>query len=240
MDPHSAKAIVEGRASHFPRQPDDVWTDFDINDLKRTYKENMEKGVAREKIIKILSIKLGIDESEVKQKMVELELDEKNSHTILVPVTIKQKYPQKPKTGPAIFDEDDDDRLKIKDHNLRAEQVQLQKDLLNENRKRGNDIVRAINNNTTAILQMEASLDRQNQNLEKLIQYIEDAIKSPKKKQETEGQKEKTTLRCSDCGKNALYARIDGSLRCAQCGYIVPAKPSPDAINATKTQYHTL
>ena len=134
----------------------DPWTEFDLRDLYYLY--NIKNDT-----IKIIAHKLRRSEEDVTNKMAELGLS-KDPNTLMIPKIIKPKYDIKPK--PEIFV--DEDRLKITDHNLRAEQVQLQKDLLNENRKRGNDIVRAINDNTTALVQMEAALN-------KLIHYIEDA-----------------------------------------------------------------
>lgn len=37
-------------------------------------------------------------------------------------------------------------------------------------------------------------------------------------------------LKCPKCHKQALYARIDGSTRCARCGHIVPAMIPPKSV----------
>ena len=160
------------------KPPWETWTYFDIQDLKKKCNECSRNGISPDNTVKIISRKLGIDANDVKEKMIERglykpEIKEKvieiasykkNPNELLVPKTIVHKYDIKPKLESFV----DEERLKISEHNLRAEQVQLQKDLLNENRKRGNDIVRAINDNTVALVQMEVSLN-------KLIQYIEDA-----------------------------------------------------------------
>jgi hypothetical protein len=205
------------------------WTEFDLKDLEKMYKEGKKTNV--------ISVKLGIDEDEVKQKMIEVGFIEKGDpHTILAPITIKQKYDQKPKTGSTFVDEDD---LMRKDHLLRAEQVQLQKELITEIKKSGEvvskcltDLVRATNTFSESLFDLEKSVERENQNLEKMISYIELAMKKKQPDVEqpfikyplNEGTLKETTtktsFKCPTCERTAVFPRADGTYRCNTCKWV--------------------
>lgn len=138
------------------------WTEFDLKDLHKL----------KEKTIKQIAYKLRKSQEDVTIKMIELGLYKKDPNVLMVPAKIVHKYDTTAKQTSSFVDED---RMKVLDHNLRVEQVQLQKDLLNEHREKMISVVLAINNNTASVLKMELAVEKQNTNLEKLIQYIEDA-----------------------------------------------------------------
>jgi hypothetical protein len=96
----------------------DDWSFFDIRDLK----ELANKGVALE----LIAHKLRRSSEDVSNKMTELGLNKKEPEVLMVPKTIKHKYDGE-KKAPSFIDEDDMIR---KDHDLRATQTQLLKEIV--------------------------------------------------------------------------------------------------------------
>jgi len=165
-----------------------TWTDFDLKDLHKL----------KDKTVKQIAYKLRKSQEDVTIKMIELGIYKKDPNILTVPAKIVHKYDTTAKPAPSFVDED---RMKVLDHNLRAEQVQLQKDLLNEHREKMIDVVLAINNNTSSILKIEMAIEKQNANLEKLLEYIEDATAGRllKKKRDLEIQSENAPEPSSVC-----------------------------------------
>jgi hypothetical protein len=194
------------------------WTEFDIRDLKEMYKEGKET--------KVISFKLGIDIDEIIKKIEELGLSKE-------PITVKQTYDIPPKKGSSFVDEDE---MMLKDHDLRAQQVQLQKEMITEIKKSGEvvskcltDLVRATNAFSESLFDLTKSIERENQNLEKMINYIEVAMKKKQSEIEqpyikyplNEGTlKEdtiKTSFKCPQCGRQSVFPRANGVCLCNTC-----------------------
>lgn len=112
------------------------WTEFDINDLKEMIKKGMDS--------KTISTIIGIDEDDIKQKIIELKLQPKTTNNIPPPKTITHKIGGKERDS------------------LPDEGTLLAK-LLNENavRKQQNDELIAEQKHTNSLLQKMVDLQQE-------------------------------------------------------------------------------